>query len=152
MRTCFLFGQHDAPEHIRERLCKKLEELVCLGSVTEIIVGHRGSFDRMATAAIQRVLRKKPELYAWILVAYHDSPDSLALPAFFEGFYYPLELYDVPLRYAIVKANQIVLDGSDYLLTYCDREGGNTGKLLRRAKRMEKKGCLKVINLVQELT
>ena len=122
MKTCFLFGQHDAPEYIRERLCEELEKLVCLGDVTEMIVGHRGSFDAMATAAIQRVLRKKPEIYGRILVAYHESPDLLTLPELFEGFYYPFQLYNVPKRYAIVKANQITLDGSDYLLTYCHRD------------------------------
>ncbi len=147
MRTCFLMGQHDAPDAIQERLCEELEKLVRLNGVTEMIVGHRGSFDRMATAAIQTVLRKRPELYDRVLVAYHDSSDTVPLPEFFEAHYYPIELYEVPLRYAIVKANQIALEESDFLLTYCNRDGGNAGRLLRRAKRLEKKGYLKVINL-----
>ena len=147
MRTCFLMGQHDAPESIRESLIVELEKLVHLNSVTEIIVGHRGNFDRMAVSAIQEILRKKPELYGYLLVAYHDSSDSVVLPAFFESHYYPIGLYNVPHRYAIVKANEIALDECDFFLTYCNRNGGNTGKLLRRAKRMEKKGYLQVINL-----
>lgn len=147
MRTCFLMGQHDAPDTIQEKLCEKLEKLVRLNGVTEMIVGHRGSFDRMATAAIQGVLRKKPELYGRVLVAYHDSSDTVPLPEFFEAHYYPIELYEVPLRYAIAKANQIALEQCDFLLTYCNREGGNAGKILRKARRMEKMGYIEIINL-----
>lgn len=149
MRTCFLMGQHDAPEAIYERLCQELKKLVRQDGVTEMIVGHRGNFDRLATAAIQTVLREKPELYGRVLVAYHDSSDVVPLPEFFEAHYYPIELYAVPLRHAIVKANQIALEQCDFFLTYCDREGGNAGKLLRRARRMEKKGYIKIVNLAQ---
>lgn len=150
MKTCFLMGQHDAPDTIQGQLCAELEQLVQFEGVTEMIVGHRGNFDRMAVSAVQGVLRKKPELYGYLLVAYHDASDTVMLPEFFEGHYYPLPLYEVPLRYAIVKANEIVLDESDYLITYSGREGGNTGKLLRRAKRLEKKGYIKVINLAND--
>ena len=151
MRTCFLVGQHDAPDAIRERLFEELDKLVRLYGVTEMIVGHRGNFDRMATSAIQRILRKQPELYGYMLVAYHDSTDTIALPALFESHYYPIALYDVPLRCAIVKANEIALVECDYLLTYCNRDGGNMGKLLRKAKRMEKKGVIKVLNLADDV-
>ena len=150
MRTCFLMGQHDAPDSIRERLYEELEKLVRLGGVTVMIVVHSGYFDRMATAAVQRILRKRPELYGRVLIAYYDSTDTVPLPEFFEAHYYPIELYEVPERYAIVKANQIALEQSDFLITYCDREGGNTGKILRQAKRMEKKGYLKIIDLAQD--
>lgn len=149
MRTCFLFGQSDTPDTIREALCAELEKLVQLEGVTEMIVGHRGSFDKLATAAVQAILRRKPELYGRVLIAYNDSAETVPLPEFFEMHYYPIELYDVPRRYAIVKANQIALEQSDFLVTYCDRAGGNAGKLLQRAKRMEQKGYLKVINLAQ---
>ena len=147
MRTCFLMGQHDAPDTVRGRLCAELERLVRFEGVTEMIVGHRGNFDRMAIGAVQGILRKKPELYGYLLVAYHDSLDSVGIPEFFEGHYYPIGLYEVPNRFAIVKANEIVLGERDYLLTYCDREGGNMGRLLSKAKQMEKKGHLRIINL-----
>ena len=150
MRTCFLMGQHDASDAIQQWVCEELDKLVRYEGVTQMIVGHRGSFDRMGIAAIQGVLRQKPELYGYLLVAYHDSSDTVALPEFFESNYYPIALYEVPQRYAIVKANEIALNECDYLLTYCNRDGGNTGKLLRRAKRMEKKGDLKVVNLADD--
>ena len=150
MRTCFLMGQHDASDAIQQWVCEELDKLVRYEGVTQMIVGHRGSFDRMGIAAIQGGLRQKPELYGYLLVAYHDSSDTVALPEFFESYYYPIALYEVPQRYAIVKANEIALNECDYLLTYCNRDGGNTGKLLRRAKRMEKKGYLKVVNLADD--
>ena len=137
MRTCFLMGQHDASDAIQQWVCEELDKLVVRAQ-------------NIVMEAIQGVLRQKPELYGYLLVAYHDSSDTVALPEFFESYYYPIALYEVPQRYAIVKANEIALNECDYLLTYCNRDGGNTGKLLRRAKRMEKKGDLKVVNLADD--
>lgn len=53
MRTCFLMGQHDASDAIQQWVCEELDKLVRYEGVTQMIVGHRGSFDRMGIAAIQ---------------------------------------------------------------------------------------------------
>lgn len=149
MNTCFFIGHHDAPLNLQERLNKTVEELARQYDVREFVVGYRGNFDQMATSAVQTVKRKRPELYAYRLLSYFPDQQMPPVPEFFDDNYYPLELVEVPRRYAIVKANQFMLEQCDYLVAYVNREGGNAGAILRRAKRMEKKGLLKVINLAE---
>lgn len=150
MKTCFLFGQHDAPIRIQERLCSELDSLIRFNGVTDLLVGHRGSFDQMAISSVQTLLRRMPQIYARLLIAYRNTPNTLELPDFFSDFYYPIELNQVPPRHAIVKANEIALLESDYIITFCNREGGNTGRLLRKAKRLEGNGHLNIINLASD--
>lgn len=147
MKTCFFAGHRDAPDGIQGRLDALVRDLVETYGVTEFIVGHRGNFDRMAALAVRRAKAKYSGIRAFRLLAYQPEGDRVPLPDLFDGFYYPLDLAGVPKRGAIVRANQIALDGSDAFVVYAAREGGNTAALLRRARRMEKAGRLMVWNL-----
>ena len=152
MFTCFFIGHRDAPLSIQEKLNETVEYLVKDCWVNDFIVGRYGDFDRMAVSAVQRVICAYPrkELTAELLDPYAlDTHASPLLPHYFNNYYYPEGLEMVPKRYCIEKANQLVLDGADYLVAYVARDGGNAAKLLRRARRMEKKGYIKVINLAE---
>lgn len=151
MRTCFFIGHRDAPSSVQNQLNETVEYLVKNCHVTGFVVGHYGDFDRMAISAVQRVICNYPEkeLFAEILEPYLLDDRHGLLPHYFGGFYYPEGLETAPKRYCIEKANQLTLDQMDYLICYVTHDGGNAAKLLRRAKRMEKKGYIKVYNLAQ---
>lgn len=149
MRTCFFIGHRDAPESIQIRLTETVEALVRGHSIAECIVGYHGEFDRMATVAIQEAKKNHPELFAYRLLPYHPTECQLPVPELFDDTYYPMGLETVPRRYAIKRANRAVLEESDYLVCYVCRAGGNAAELLRHAKRMEKKGWIKIINLAE---
>lgn len=120
--------------------------------VTQFVVGRYGEFDRMATAAVQRVIREYPEkeLLAYILEPYFPGDRVLTVPHYFDEIWYPEGMEEVPKRFCIEKANQKALDASDYLVSYINRSGGSSAKLLRRAMRQSKTGRLTVINLAEE--
>lgn len=147
MRVCFFIGHRDAPASVQAQLNKTVEQLVRYHDVSQCIVGYHGEFDRMATIAVQTAKQKYPELYAYRLTPYFPEEHTASIPAFFDDLYYPMGLEEVPHRFAIKKANRIALDESDYLVAYVRRSGGNAAELLRHARRMEKKGWLKIINL-----
>lgn len=149
MKTCFFIGHHDAPESVQERLDMQVEYLVKMCGVTEFIVGYRGAFDRMATAAVQKVKRSHPEIYAYRLLCYHPYDCQVTVPEYFDNTFYPDVLHDVPRRFAIEKANRYALKESDYLVAYVRWLGGNSGRLLAHARRFERLGPLKVINLAE---
>lgn len=71
----------------------------------------------------------------------------MVLPRYFDDFYYPMELFEVPDRYAIEKANHLMIDQCDYLVAYVSRSGGNAARFLKRGLSLEKKGYLRVVNL-----
>lgn len=152
MKTCFFIGHHDAPCTLQPRLDRVVEELVQFEGVTSFLVGHRGSFDEMATGAVQRAILRRPEIEAYRLIAYHPSEQPALIPDLFTGTYYPDGMENVPRRFAIPKANRIALNESDILVAYVKRDGSAIGKLFATAKRLEKKGCLKIIDLTQDQT
>lgn len=150
MKTCFFIGHRDAPPILQERLEAAVEYLVRSCGVREFVVGYHGAFDRMATASVQRIKMNCPEICAYRLLPYFPGEHSVMVPEQFDGTYYPEGMEMVPRRFAIEKANQKMLAASDYLLAYVCRDGGNAAKLLRRAKSLEKRGGLRIINLAEK--
>lgn len=147
MKTCFFIGHRDAPLALQKQLDEVVEKLASTNNVTHFIVGHRGSFDHMATSAIQKAKKYHPELCALRLIAYHPSERPAIIPELFDNIYFPLALAKCPRRFAIEKANQFVLSESDVLVCFVSRSGGNSAELLRKAVRMEKAGQIQIINL-----
>lgn len=149
MKRCFLIGHRDAPWQLQERLDAVVEELVTAGEVSEFIVGRYGNFDRMATIAIQRAMERNPdrEITALVLEPYFPGEREILIPRGFRDFYYPEGMESVPARFCIEKANRKALEISDCLVAYVVRDGGNAAKLYRAAKRREKQGGIRVIEL-----
>ena len=53
----------------------------------------------------------------------------------------------VPRRYAIVKINRKMIDASDWLIAYVTHTISNSNNLLKYARRRQKKGLIRIINL-----
>ena len=151
MKTCFFIGHHDAPPEIQDKLDTVVEYLARICDVTDFVVGYHGDFDRMATTAVQKLKERRPEIYAYRLLAYFPGETEVFLPGSFDDFCYPEGMENFLPKYAIKKANQSMLNECDYLVTYVRRSGGNAADILRQARRLEKKGCVRVINLAEEV-
>lgn len=149
MTTCFFIGHRDAPLSLQESLDKVVLHLIEQCNVTSFIVGYHGNFDRMATSAVSRAKHLYPEINALRLLAFHPSEQSIQIPASFDGTYYPIELSGTPRRFAIKKANQIVMKNCDYLVAYVCHDGGNSAELIRQASRLSQSGKLTAINLYE---
>lgn len=67
------------------------------------------------------------------------------MPHGFDGTFYPPGMETVPKKFAILRANQYMLDHSDHLITYARHIASNTQTLLRYAK--ARKGRIKIENL-----
>ena len=62
----------------------------------------------------------------------------MEVPYGFDGTYYPDGLEQVPRRFAIVQANKIMVDASDWLIAYVRHGASNSGKILEYAQRRGK--------------
>lgn len=149
MSTCFFIGHRDAPGFLQEKLNKTVQYLWRRCGVTEFIVGHHGSFDHMAVYAVEKAKADNPDLYAYLLLETYRARQTVSLPERFDSLYTPPELILGHPRYAIEKANRMMLRECDYLVSYVTHDGGNAAKILRAAKRLEKEGLI-IINLAQE--
>lgn len=146
-KRCFFIGHRDAPQSLFERLKTEIKRLVVNESVSEFVIGGYGSFDAMASVAVVDVKSEFPEINILRLTPYYKPCRTPNLPIGFDGTIYPEGLEDVPRRFSIVRANQYMVEHSDYLICYVCRSFGSSGKLVEFASRKEKKGKIQIIRL-----
>lgn len=141
-KTCFFIGHHDAPESIFPVLLTAVSSHIEMG-INHFIVGHYGSFDRMAARAVRLQKLVYPEITLSLLSPYHPNTTNIKIPEGFDDIIYPFE-NPPPKRFAIVKANQYAVKHSNNLIAYVIYSSGNAYKILHYARRREEKHLLKI--------
>ena len=147
MKSCFFVGHRNAPESVLSSLTIALEKLIVEENVGYFYIGQYGSFDRMAALAVKQLKKKYPDITLHQVLPYHPAERPVQAPADFDGTYYPEGMEAVPKRYAIVRANQQLVNNSDWLIAYVWHPGSNARNLLEYARRREKKGLIRILNL-----
>ena len=117
--------------------------------IRTFIVGNRGNFDSHAATAIKNLKKKYGDISLLLLLAYHPAERPVHLTEGFDNSYYP-PLEGVPRQYAIVRANQFMVDTADSIICYVNRIG-NTRKLLQQAERRQKKENILIENVATVL-
>ena len=149
MKSCFFIGHREADERLLPALKKAIEQLIA-EDVLSFYVGGYGGFDRIAGAAVKESKKQHPNIVLNMVLPYHPAEHSIEAPTGYDGTYYPEGLENVPRQYAIVRANKIMVDTSDWLIAYVRHGTSNSRKLLEYAQRREKKGLIQIINLAEE--
>ena len=149
MKSCFFIGHRTVPDDIRERLDDAIERHITEYGVTEFLVGHYGAFDRMAQGALARAKERHPHIRLLLLLPYHPGEQTVKIPDWFDGSFYPPGMETVPRAYAIARANQYAIRTCDYLICYDARRIGNTRELVDLARRREKEGLIHIENLAE---
>lgn len=137
MKTVFLFGHRDCPTFVSEGIFDAAEDYIKQfpGEDIRFIVGHRGDFDLVATYMLIVVKKMYTQVTLQKLIAYYDPIKHLYYPDEIDGTIFPEGLETVPKPFAIVKANNIMVNSCDAVICYVLRKGSNTYKLLRKAQR-----------------
>ena len=152
MKSCFFIGHREADERILPVLRETILRLITEENVTEFFVGGYGGFDRLAGFAVKQIKEQNPQVSLRLLLPYHPADRPVETPDGYDGTYYPEGLEKVPKRYAIVKANKLMIDSSDWLVAYVSHGASNSGKLLEYALLQQKLQRLNVLNLTELLT
>jgi hypothetical protein len=151
MKSCFFIGHREADERLLPVLHSTIRRLIEEEGVTEFYVGGYGGFDRIAGAAVKQARKQHPEISLMLVLPYHPAERSTETPEGYDGTYYPEGLEKVPRRYAIVRANKIMVDLSDWLICYVRHGASNSRNLLEYADRRAKKGLIQIENLAEAL-
>ena len=151
MESCFFIGHREADERILPELEKCVERLISEEGVAYYYVGNHGGFDRMATTAVKKMKEKYPDITLMMVLSYHPAERQVVLSPGFDGSYYPDGMENVPRRYAIVRANQRMVDACDWLVCYVRHGASNSRKLLEYAEKREKKGLIQIENLAENM-
>lgn len=149
MKSCFFIGHREADERLIPILTKVIERLIVEDQVLHFYVGGYGGFDRIAASAVKRVKVHYPEITLTLVLPYHPGERPTEIPYGFDGTYYPEGLEKVPRRYAIVRANEIMVKQSDWLVSYVRHGASNSRRILEYA---EKQGtaCININDLLED--
>ena len=147
MKSCFFIGHREAGEELLPKLVDTVRRLIAEENVCCFYVGGYGGFDRIAATAVKCVKQDYPGISLMLVLPYHPAERPVETPYGFDGTYYPEGLEGTPRRYAITRANKLVLDSSDWLICYVKHGASNAQKLYEYAKRREKKGLVQIENL-----
>lgn len=140
-KSCFFIGSRYSSGDIREQVVEVVEKHIVEYGVTTFTVGHYGDFDILVRGVLREVKERHANIKLYLLAPYALN-QKRDVPERFNGTYYPEGLEKVPFRYAIVKANRLMVETSDYLIAHPGF--GNSRTLVEYAQKREKKGLIKV--------
>ncbi|MBE6981643.1 MAG: hypothetical protein E7437_04900 [Ruminococcaceae bacterium] len=145
MKSCFMFGHADTPYSILPQIEAAVEMQYSQYGIRHFYVGSRGSFDALAATAVKRAKTRHPDIYLYLLLAYHPADRPVTLTDGFDGSYYP-PLESVPRSYSIVRANRHMTQNTDSIICYV-KHVGNSRNLLEYAQKQQAKRKLIIENL-----
>ena len=85
IKSCFFIGYREANEEIYANLRTAVERHIVEFGITEFIVGHYGSFDKLAARAVIDAKNIHPEVTLTLLLPYHPAERPTAAPKGFDG-------------------------------------------------------------------
>ena len=131
------------------RLERTIERLIAEENVRYFYVGGYGGFDWIAATAARHAKQKYPDITLMLVLPYHPAERPIDVPNGFDGTYYPEGLESTPRRYAIVRANKIMVDTCYWLVCYVRHGASNSRNLLEYAQRQANKGLIKIKNICE---
>jgi len=146
-KSCFFIGHREAPVSLLLSLIEAVEQHILNLGVTEFLVGHYGNFDKLAAEAVIAAKVRHPEISLLLVLPYHPAERPVQTPTGFDSTYYPPGMENVPRRFAISRANQYIVDHTDYLIAFVTHPASNAAKLLSHAEHRAGKGQLRVTRL-----
>ena len=146
-KSCFFIGHRDADERLLPRLELVIDRLIWEENVRYFYVGGYGGFDRLAAAAVRHLKQKHPDIALMLVLPYHPAERPTEAPDGFDGTYHPEGLESTPKRYAIVRANRIMVDACDWLVCYVRHGAGNSRKLRAYAQRRAARNLIQIENI-----
>lgn len=149
MRSCFFMGHREANERLLPRLELEIDRLIRSENVRYFFVGGYGGFDQIAAIAVKKVKQQHPDISLMLVLPYHPAERPMEKPPGYDGTYYPEGMEKTPGPFAIVKANQLMVDTCDWLICYVRHGASNSRNLLEYAQRREKKGLIQITNIAE---
>lgn len=143
-KRCFFIGHRDATSEILPQLKQAIQTHISEYGVTEFIVGNHGMFDHLAASAVLSAKKVHPDIVLTLLSPYHPSNSNIKRTDIFDTVFYPDGMEKVPLKYAIIKANEYTIRYVDYLIAFVWHTASNSQKIVEYAQRREKRGLIKV--------
>lgn len=120
-------------EDVQEWLYEKIEKLIQSGANTFVMGGY-GEFDFMAASVVCELKKKYLNVKSILVLPYRNIKFDKNK---YDGVLYPC-MNGVSEKYAIIRCNQWMVDWSDILVAYVERNWGGAVKTLKYAEEKRK--------------
>ncbi len=139
--TVSLFGHRDVSDlrQLDERLYKVIKALIKKKSYVSFLIGRNGEFDEYAASVIKRVQKEFGK---------ENNDVNLVLPysvtkiEYYEKYYdsiiIPEAVYGAHPKLAITLKNRFMIEQSDLVIVYVERDKGGAYMALQYAKKLNK--------------
>ena len=118
-------------DRLKEKIQKIAERLITEKNVTEFWVGNYGGFDTCAASAVRELKLKYPDVKLILVIPYFTKKIE-GYRDWYEKNYDKIMLADIPVttpgKYKIIKANEYMVENSDFLICYIDHTWGGSYK------------------------
>ena len=141
-----LFGHREIIDlyRLEERLIKVVKELIQTKPYVVFLVGRNGEFDEYAASIIKRTSRKvKKENNEITLVLPYTVSDIEYYEIYYNNVVIPERLCGAHHKAAITLRNRWMVEQSDLLICYVERENGGAYSALKYAQKLGKQ----IVNL-----
>ena len=144
--TVSLFGHRRIDDYnkLDKHLEKIVKELININEFVEFFIGRNGDFDEYAASVIKRVQKSVgKEKCALTLVIPYTVSNIEYYQNYYDSVLIPDELYGVYPKSAITERNKFMIDRSDLVLVWCERDSGGA----YNAEKYARTKCEKVVNI-----
>ncbi len=148
-RCCFAGHNDMLDEGAKQKIKIASENLIVNHNVKEFWVGNYGTFDRCVSSAIRELKKIYSDIKLYLVIPYLTKSIND-----YKDFYY--EKYDgilmadipqsTPKKFHITKANEYIVNNSDFLICHIERSWGGAFTTYKFAKSKK----LEIFNVAQK--
>lgn len=148
-RCCFAGHSELYDSTVSQRVYEIIRSLVVEQGVNDFLVGNYGAFDSCAASAVRSLKKEYPQITLSLVIPYltkeindyredyYKNFDSIVVADIPEG---------TPRNLKIIKANEYMVNSSEFIVCYVNHGWGGAAKTMGYAKRKN----LKIFNLGKE--
>ena len=143
--VCF-FGHRDFDGHIvyQDKVAEIIEDVLAKNDTVEFLVGRNGEFDRFVSTIIRDIKKRKGNQGIYhVLVLPYATSEYTGNMEYFEDYYDEIEICEKSAKShykaAIQIRNMEMIDRSDLVIFYVERNHGGAYRALEYAKKQNKK-------------
>ena len=144
--TVSLFGHREIHDlkRIEEQLILIIKEIMQIKSYVAFLIGRNGEFDEYAASVIKQLQKDfGKERFDITLVLPYTVADLEYYEKYYDHIIVPESVYGVHPKAAITLKNRWMVEQSDLVIAYIERDEGGAYKAIKYAEKLNKK----VINL-----
>ena len=147
--TVSLFGHREIEDlrRLDEKLFPVIKELMQTETYVSFLIGRNGEFDEYAASVIKRAQKEVgKENNDITLVLSYRVADIEYYEKYYDSIIIPESVYDAHPKSAIVLKNRWMVEQSELVIVYVEREEGGAYAAMKYAKKLEKQ----IINLAEK--